>query len=400
MVEIKHTSDMIIRPCPLCANPSPQLFFQRRNVPVHQNRPCLSAEEARQFTRGDLLLALCAECGFVFNTAFDPRSLTYSADYENTQNWSPCFKQYLTVLGESLLTKYGLKDKVVIEVGCGKGDFLRLLCKEGKNRGVGFDPSYAGPDTAEQGAVRFVRAFYDAQQTQYAPDFVCCRHVIEHVQSPLEMLRAVRQAIGNRENAVVYFETPALSWILGSTTFWDLFYEHCSYFTVESLSWAFEETGFEVIATRLAFDEQYLCIEAKPAPTGRTAGISRPRPATLWPKIQSFLARVEKRMEACKERIDTFSRAGGCAVWGAAAKGTTLVNTMDPQNRRIRFLIDINPAKQGKYVPGTGHPIVSPEYLKEPNGQIAGILNMNPNYLEENRMILSQLSLPIPIVQL
>jgi hypothetical protein len=73
---------------------------------------------------------------------------------------------------------------------------------------------------------------------------------------------------------------------------------------------------------------------------------------------------------------------------------------LDPQNRRIRFLVDINPAKQGKYVAGTGHPIVSPEHLKEWNGQIAGIVNMNPNYLEENRMILSQLSLKIPIVQL
>jgi hypothetical protein len=73
---------------------------------------------------------------------------------------------------------------------------------------------------------------------------------------------------------------------------------------------------------------------------------------------------------------------------------------LDPQNRRIRFLVDINPAKQGKYVAGTGHPIVPPEHLKGRNGHIAGIVNMNPNYLEENRMILSQLSLKIPIVQL
>ena len=105
-------------------------------------------------------------------------------------------------------------------------------------------------------------------------------------------------------------------------------------------------------------------------------------------------------MKACEEKIDAFSRAGGCAIWGAAAKGTTLANVMDPQNRRIRFLIDINPAKQGKYVAGTGHPIVSPAHLKDRNGQVAGILNMNPNYLDENRMILSQLSLAIPIVQL
>jgi hypothetical protein len=76
------------------------------------------------------------------------------------------------------------------------------------------------------------------------------------------------------------------------------------------------------------------------------------------------------------------------------------VNTIDPENRRIRFLIDINPAKQGKAVPGTGHPIVSPSYLREQRSRIAGIVNMNPNYLEENRSILSQMSLEIPIVSL
>jgi hypothetical protein len=249
--------------------------------------------------------------------------------------------------------------------------------------------------------VRFIRAFYDSQQTQYAPDFVCCRHVIEHVQSPLEMLRAVRQAIGHRVNSWVYFETPALPWILDTVTFWDFFYEHCSYFTAENLTWAFEQTGFQVLETRLAFDEQYLCIEAKPAMADSIAGAPRPPSApNLWSKIQSFLARLQGRMEACKEKIDAFARAGGCAIWGAAAKGTTLVNTIDPKNRRIRFLIDINPAKQGKYVPGTGHQIVSPSYLRQQRSRIAGIVNMNPNYLEENRSILAQMSLDIPIVSL
>ena len=117
-----------MRPCPLCSNPVPRLFFERRDVPVHQNWACLTAEEARQFRRGDLLLAFCAECGFVFNAAFEPDRLSYSAAYENTQSCSPYFKQYLIQLADSLLTKYGLSNKLVIEVGCGKGDFLRLLC--------------------------------------------------------------------------------------------------------------------------------------------------------------------------------------------------------------------------------------------------------------------------------
>jgi len=401
MVEVNDTRDMIKRLCPLCASPSPQVFFQRRNVPVHQNVVCASAEEARQFTRGDLLLAFCRTRGFVFNAAFDPNSLRYSAAYENTQSCSPYFKHYLTELGESLLTKYRLHDKVVIEVGCGKGEFLRLLCKDGRNRGIGFDPSYVGPDTAEQGAVRFIRAFYDSQHAQFAPDFVCCRHVIEHVQSPLEMLHAVRQAVGNGMDSFVYFETPALPWILDTVTFWDFFYEHCSYLTAENLTWAFEQTGFQVLETHLAFDEQYLCIEAKPALANRTAEPAIPRCVPdLWSKIKSFLARLKERMQACEEKIDAFDRAGGCAIWGAAAKGTTLVNTIDLENRRIRVLIDINPAKHGKYVPGTGHQIVSPSYLREQSSRIAGVVNMNPNYLEENRSILSQMSLEIPIVQL
>jgi len=392
---------MTMRSCPLCANPLPRLFFERRGVCVHQNRTCPSAEEARQFRRGDLLLAFCPECGFVFNSAFDPELLDYSPAYENTQTCSPYFQQYLSRLVDSLLTRYDLRDKVVIEVGCGKGDFLRRLCTEGKNRAIGFDPTYAGPETVEGGAVRFVREFYDSKQAHYAPDFVCCRHVIEHLGSPLELLRAVRQAIGDRPNSVVFFETPSLPWTLDSLSFWDLFYEHCSYFTAESLTWAFERTGFEVLEARPAFDEQYLHIEARPAPTGSRLGMVRPRSLPdLWPKIQAFLAGLEQRLAASEERIDAFCRAGGCAIWGAAAKGATLANAVDSQGRRIRFLVDINPAKQGKYVAGTGHPIVAPAYLKDRNGQVAGILNMNPNYLEENRMILSEMRLDIPILQL
>ncbi len=392
---------MMMGSCPLCASPCPEVFFERRNMPVHQNMVCTSADEARRFTRGDLLLAFCKYCGFVFNAAFDPNCLGYSLSYDNTQSCSPYFKRYLTDLAESLLAKYCLNDRLVIEVGCGKGEFLRLLCKGGRNRGIGFDPSYAGPDTAEQGAVRFIRALYDPHRTQVAPDFVCCRHVIEHLQSPLEMLRAIRKAIGNRKNSYVFFETPELRWILDTVTFWDLFYEHCSYFTAESVTWAFEQAGFQVLEAHPAFDEQYIWVEAKPGVANKIPEPPGPLGvADLWSKIQSFLVRLKERMEACEEKIEFFNKAGGCAIWGAAAKGATLVNTIDPENRRIRFLIDINPAKQGKYVPGTGHQIVPPEYLKEQNGRIAGIVNMNPNYLAENRSILSRLSLEIPIVSL
>jgi len=304
-------------------------------------------------------------------------------------------------VAESQTTRYQLRDKVIVEVGCGKGEFLRLLCKGGKNLGVGYDPSYVGPDTAEGGAVRFVRAFYDSQQAEQTPDFVCCRHVIEHVRSPLEMLRAIRQAIGDKTSSRVYFETPDLQWILDTGTFWDFFYEHCSYFTAESLTWAFQQAGFQVTSALSAFDGQYLCLEAKPALSGTPGRVSSPPYiSSLRSKIQCLVEGLRERMEACKEQIQVFRKAGGCALWGAAAKGVTLANTVDPEGRYIRCLVDLNPAKQEKFVPGTGHQIVLPERLKDRHKDIAGILNMNPNYLEENRSILAQMSLKIPIVSL
>lgn len=377
------------------------MFFERKGVPVHQNVLCGSREEARQFPRGDLLLAFCENCGFVFNAAFDANRLRYSADYDNTQSCSPYFKRYMADLAESLVTKYSLNNKLLIEVGCGKGEFLRMLCKGGRNRGIGFDPSYVGPDTTEQGAVRFVREFYDSRQSHYSPDFLCCRHVIEHVQSPLEMLCAVRRAIGNRTNSHIFFETPALPWILDTVTFWDFFYEHCSYFTPQNLIWALQQAGFNVLEAHASFDEQYIGVEATPSSGTRTVESETPRCVPqVWSKIQYFLSTVKGRLEACEQKIDSFSRAGGCAVWGAAGKGATLVNTIDPENQKIRFLVDLNPKKQGKFVAGTGHPIVGPQFLKEHEGAVAGIVNMNPNYLEENQSILSQMSLNIPLVSL
>jgi len=75
------------------------------------------------------------------------------------------------------------------------------------------------------------------------------------------------------------------------------------------------------------------------------------------------------------------STKGGIALWGAGAKGVTFANLVDSEGSWINCIIDINPKKQGKYVPGTGHPIVS--YKEIRNYDIRNIILMNPNYRQE-----------------
>jgi hypothetical protein len=70
-------------------------------------------------------------------------------------------------------------------------------------------------------------------------------------------------------------------------------------------------------------------------------------------------------------------------VWGAGAKGVTFVTSLDPEGRRIQALVDVNPAKQGGFVPVSGHPIVSPDDLDQLG--VRRVLVLNPAYLGEVR---------------
>ncbi|MGA2982895.1 MAG: class I SAM-dependent methyltransferase [Terriglobia bacterium] len=383
--------------CPLCGATGSGVFLERRQSPLHQNLLCRTAAEAKALNSGQLAISLCARCGFVFNAAFLPELMSYSQAYNNTQTHSPLFQRYITELSDDLVDRYRLVDKTIVEVGCGKGEFLRLLCRGGRNRGLGFDPSYIGPETVEQGAVHFVTEFYQGQRNDTPPDLVCCRHVIEHIPDPLEMLHGIRKALGEHSTAVVYFETPNVEWVFEHTAFWDFFYEHCSYFTPDTLTWAFEISGFSVLSVRSVFGDQYLAIEAKPrasqsppasGPLNGTAGLER--------QVHAFNERVAMKVDDCREQVRRFSQAGGCALWGAAAKGVTFANIIDPGVTDIKCVVDINPAKAGRYVPGTGHPIVSLESLGG-HYSVAGLLSMNTNYLLEQRAQLSALSLAIPI---
>ena len=111
--------------------------------------------------------------------------------------------------------------------------------------------------------------------------------------------------------------------------------------------------------------------------------------------VQQFKANLELKMNECRELIEEYSARGGCALWGAATKGAMLLNHLDPEAKFVRYVIDLNPAKHGKFIPGTGHAIVPPSHLTV--SPVAGILLMNPNYLDENMRLLRQLGVTTPL---
>jgi hypothetical protein len=209
---------------------------------------------------------------------------------------------------------------------------------------------------------------------------VVCRHVIEHVADPPALLRSVRAALAASPRARVFFETPCVEWILRRQVAWDFFYEHCSLFTADALATAFTAAGFAVAAVRHVFGGQYLWLEAhlaEDARPWRPSGVTGP-PVEL---ARRFAAAEAARVGSWRRDLDRLAAAGPLAVWGAGAKGVTFCNLADPDARRIACVVDVNPAKQGKFVAGTGHPIVAPE--RAAAAGVTAALVLNPNYVAE-----------------
>jgi SAM-dependent methyltransferase len=389
------TSD---RACPGCGGHDLHEFYRVTGMPVFQNLPVSSAEEARACARGDVVLAVCRTCGFVLNVAFDPDRVHYTPAYENTQACSPAFQGYMQDLADRLIVSYELRNKTVLEIGCGKGEFLKLLCERGPNRGIGFDPSVsAGGRTFDR--FTLIADVYSERYDAYKGDLICSRHVLEHLQDPGGLLTTVRRSIGDRNSVALYIEVPNVLWILRHATVWDVFYEHCSYFSPGSLRRLLESRGFLVTAVNEQAGGQYLGAEA--APSRPSAVASRPvyDGVDAVPLAVEFRGRVERRLGAVRDAIDAIQGAGRrAAVWGAGAKGVTFLNLLQLTVDTVPCVVDINPKKQGKYVPGTGQPIVSP--AEAAGYGIDAVFVMNPNYHAEIRQMASKSGIAAELIDL
>jgi SAM-dependent methyltransferase len=379
--------------CPICDTRAPAAFLQRDDVPVHQNLLFDNPDAARAIARGTLALTACPTCGFVYNRAFDASLLAYGDRYENAQDCSPAFAAHVRLLADEI-ARAAPEDARIVEIGCGKGSFLRALVDAVPGaRATGFDPSYTGDESERDGRLRFERRFFDGSADTGPVDVVICRHVIEHVADPAALLGALRRTLDDSPGARLYFETPCVEWILRNRVIWDVFYEHCSYFSAGSLAFAFERAGFIVASVRRVFAGQYLWLEAVPAASHRAYA---PSPGGFPELAQAFAQDYEPLVDRWRQTIQTAAAQGKVAVWGAGAKGVTFANVVDPDAALLDCAIDLNPNKQGRFVPGTGHPIVEPSVAALRG--VRSALLMNPNYAHENAALLAASGLPIDLV--
>ena len=373
--------------CPICAAPLAP-FFRHDRLPALCNALWPTADEARAAAVGDVELAQCQGCGLIVNTAFDPAVFGYSPAYENSLHFSPAFQRFADSVAHRLVERYDLRGRRIAEIGPGSGDFLALLCRLGDNTAIGYDPSH-DPDRAPADLDRRVRIVAEPFPVdgQLDVDFVCARHVLEHIPDPVPLVDAIR-----RSDAPVYLEVPDGGYLLDQIALWDVIYEHCLHFTESAMQTLLTTHGFAPTDGGTAFGDQFLWVEATPSDPAPTA------PVDLGP-LQAAAARFEQQTAALLSIAEKTlgDLAGPIALWGAGSKGVSFLSMVDAA-REVAAVVDINPHKDGLFVPVTAQEVVAPGRLvADPP---ASVLVLNPNYVDEIGAQLHDLGIDAEVVTL
>ena len=332
-------------------------LYRAERLPVFQNRLFFSAAEARGCAVGDVVLVRDVETGLVFNQAFCPELMQYDAEYQNEQAVSSVFRSHLDEVTE--IIRKNFYSRVLIEVGCGKGFFLEHLISQGFQV-TGLDPTYEGDSN------NIIKSYFTPEIGLNA-DGIILRHVLEHVQDPVEFLKLIRDANGG--GGKIYIEVPCFDWICANRAWFDIFYEHVNYFRISD----FQRIFGEVYEAGHIFGGQYLYVVAD------LSSVRSPRLDVdddfAFPF--DFLDTVLRYAEMIK------GRDGRTIIWGGASKGYIFSLLMQRAGANIDFVVDINPAKQGKYLPATGVKVSSPEGVLSQVEAGSTIFVMNGNYFSE-----------------
>jgi SAM-dependent methyltransferase len=369
-------------------------FYSLDNVPVHSVMLADSKQDALNFPKGNILLGFCLNCGLISNLSFDPMNMEYSSGYESTQVYSDTFNQFHVELAEDLIERFGLHNKTIIEIGCGNGEFLALLCELGGNTGIGFDPAFEDQDhqRLRSSNLTIIKDFYSEKYNQYKADFFCCKMTLEHIASPIELIKSIRHAIRQDYQTTVFFQVPDVIRILEEIAFWDIYYEHCSYFDRSSLAGLFKRCGFNVSNVWKAYEDQYLMIECQPDTEGvvqdeiSSADIERINRA-----VRNFQNGCNESIVKWKSKIrDLYLGGKKTILWGGGSKAVSFLTTLKIMDE-IKYVVDINPRKQGTYIAGTGQEIVSPAFLR--NYEPETVIIMNNVYFDEIKNKLGQIHL-------
>lgn len=238
-----------------------------------------------------------------------------------------------------MVDRYQILNEEILEIGCGDGYFISQF--PNSNVKIGIEPSAEAGICAEDD-VKIINGYFDPEiNYDLKPSVVMMRQVLEHLDNPMRILKKINEILINE--GIIYLEVPNATLTIEKRRIADFYYEHNFYYTPVSICNILSKTGFHVLEMREEYSREILSIVARK---------SNNQSIDYEAKLKKFNDYIRNNND--KKIIG----------WGAAGNGPSILNQADNSIKYIEYVVDSDERKQGKYIPGSGQEIISPNALK------------------------------------
>lgn len=303
----------------------------------------------------------CRGCGLVQLTC---KPVPYYREVIRAAAYSPEMLAFRRDQFRDWTTRYRLEQQPILEIGCGRGEYLTLLREAGMHAS-GIEYSTTNLKACRAIGLPAQRGFLarSGQRLLNGPYAAfACFNFMEHWPAPVSSLRAIAEQL--RPEGIGFVEVPNFDMILEKALYSEFIADHLSYFTAETLELTLRLAGFEIIEADSVWQDYILSAVVRKRSLIDTTSLKTQQESTRQQLIQFIESHKPNQV----------------AVWGAGhqALATIALTGIAPD---LRYIVDSAPFKQGKLTPATHLPIVSPEHLEaEP---VQAIIIMAAAYSDE-----------------
>ena len=307
-------------------------------------------------------LCQCMGCGLV---QFDCEPVDYYRDVIRAGGFSKTMVELRRYQYKHLIESYHLEGKKFIEVGCGQGEFLKVLSEfPVEVHGIEHDPHLV--ELARAQGLDVTEGFTETEDTRFAGglyDVFLSFNFLEHQPDPSTMLQAIYRNL--EDDAMGLITVPSFEYIMDHNSYYELIRDHLAYYTFETLTPLLERNGFQVEECEV-INRDTLSV------------IVRKRPQMDTENLLECYVNLKREMETYMKYLDAWDKK--VAIWGASHQGFTLAATTK-LGEKARYIIDSAPFKQGKFAPASHLPIVGPDHFHE--HPVDAIIITAPGYTDE-----------------
>lgn len=321
----------------------------------------LDAQSVEVDQGDDLDLYQCGSCGVV-QLIGEP--VPYYREVVRAAAYSPEMKIFREKQFSDWVHRYQLSGSQMLEVGCGRGEYLELLRATSMSV-YGIEYNQESVEACRSAGLRGIQGYFsrDSQVLPDAPfDAFASFNFMEHWPDPIGSLRAIADNLV--DGGVGLVEVPNFNMVMQKGLFSEFISDHLLYFTEETLRFTLQRAGYEVINCYPIWYDYILSAEVRKRPLLDVSSL-KVRQKSITDQLQNYLARFP---------------TGQVAIWGAGHQALAVISLADI-GKNIHYIIDSAVFKQGKFTPASHIPIVSPDVLK--NEPVQAVIIMAASYSDE-----------------